>query len=101
MIKNRNISVFTPGLFPSDVVLSDVSFVLCENTLSMDYMGKKYAAFEKAMDEERIYRKLSDYSEVCDLIGADPLELDKVIYEELGWHGQALVDFYRLYENIH
>ena len=64
-------------------------------------MEKKYAAFEKAMNEERIYRRVSDYSEICALIGANPIGLDRVIYEELGWHGQAVVDFYSLCENIH
>ena len=100
MIKNINFSVFTPGVRSPIVVLSDLSSVLCENTLSMDYIERKYAAFERAMDEEKIYRKVSDYSEICAMICVDPLGLDKVLYEELGWHGQALVDFYRLCENI-
>ena len=72
-----------------------------KNMLSMGYMEKEYAAFEKAMDEERIYRKVSDFSEICALIGANPIGLDRVIYGELGWHGQAVVDFYSLCENIH
>ena len=104
MIKNRNFSVFTPGVWQPNVVLSDVSSVLCENTLSMDnknFMEQEYAAFERAMNEERIYLRVSDYSEICALIGADPIGLDKVIFEELGWHGQAVVDFYALCENIH
>ena len=104
MIKNRNFSVFTPGVGQPHVVLSDVSSVLCENTLSMDnknFMEQEYAAFERAMNEERIYLRVSDYSEICALIGADPIGLDRVIYEELGWHGQAVVDFYALCENIH
>ncbi len=93
--------MFTPGVWPPNVVLSDVSYVLCENKLSMDCMEKEYAAFEKAMDEERIYKRLSDYSEICALIGADPVLLDRVIYGELGYSGQGLVDFYRSCENIH
>lgn len=104
MIKNRNFSVFTPGVWPLKVVLSDVSSVLCENTLSMDsknFMEQKYAAFERVMNEKKIYRKISDYPEICALIGADPIGLDMVIYEELGLHGQAVVDFYCLCENLH
>ncbi len=66
-----------------------------------NFMEQEYAAFERAMNEERIYLRVSDYSEICALIGADPIGLDRVIYEELGWHGQAVVDFYALCENIH
>ena len=53
------------------------------------------------MDEERIFSKVDDFSGICALIGADPVPLDKMIYDELGWRGQELVDFYRSSENIH
>ncbi len=53
------------------------------------------------MDEQKIYRQIPEYSGICALIGADPLLLDDKIYDELGWRGQALVDFYRRCENIH
>ena len=67
----------------------------------MDYMEKEYAAFERAMDEDRIYREVSDYSEICLRIGVGPVELNVKIYEELGYFGQDIVDFYRRCENIH
>ncbi len=69
--------------------------------MSMECIEKEYAAFEKAMDEERVYRRLSDFSGICALIGVDPIMLDKVIYGELGYSGQGLVDFYRSCEDIH
>ncbi|GEM_PF-967818 len=101
MIKNRNYLVFTPSVWPPIVVLSEGSSVLCENTLSMDCMKKEYAAFERAMDEEKLYREISDYVGICALIDADPIRLDRILYEELGWHGQDLVDYYCRCENIH
>ena len=67
----------------------------------MDRTERYYAAFEKAMDEQKTYRQIPEYSGICALIGADPLLLDDKIYDELGWRGQALVDFYRRCENIH
>lgn len=53
------------------------------------------------MDEERIFSKVPDFPGICVRIGADPVSLDKMIYNELGWRGQDLVDFYRRCENIH
>ena len=77
------------------------SNVLCENTFDMDRTMNDYAAFEKAMDEKRLYRRFSCFAEICSLIGAEPAALDAVIYDELGYTGQNLVDFYRRSENIH
>ncbi len=66
----------------------------------MEKTGKCYAAFERAMDEEKIYRVLADFDGICVRIGADPALLDRMIYEELGWTGQSLVDLYRSQEGI-
>ncbi len=66
----------------------------------MNRTESDYAAFERAMDEERIFSTVSDFSGICARIGADPVLLDKMIYDELGWRGQDLVDFYRRCENI-
>ena len=67
----------------------------------MDRTENDYAAFEEAMDERRLYRQISDFAGICLSIGAEPAALDAVIYEELGYSGQDLVDFYRRCENIH
>ncbi|HAY18976.1 MAG TPA: hypothetical protein DCY24_07305 [Rikenellaceae bacterium] len=72
-----------------------------KNTFTMDRTENDYAAFEKAMDERRLYRQISDFVGICLRIGAEPAALDAVIYEELGYRGQDLVDFYRRCENIH
>ncbi len=60
-----------------------------------------YAAFERAMDVERIYARVKDFEGICSAIGADPGPLDRMIYDEIGLGGQALVDFYLSSENIH
>ena len=60
----------------------------------METVIKEYAAFERAMDEESIYREL-DYEGICDRLGADPERLENLLISELGFEGQALVDFYR------
>ena len=52
-----------------------------------------YAAFERAMDEDKVYLDL-DFEEICTALGADKDELDKLILEETGYSGQGLVDFY-------
>lgn len=67
----------------------------------MNRTESDYAAFERAMDYERVFTKVSGFPEICMLIGADPVPLDKMIYKELGWRGQDLVDFYRRCGNIH
>lgn len=65
----------------------------------MNRTDRDYAAFERAMDERGIFRECADFREICSLIGADPVSLDRKIREELGWRGQALVDFYRRENN--
>ena len=59
----------------------------------MDRTENDYSAFEKAMDEQRLYRQIPDFTGICLRIGADPAALDAVIYDELGYRGQDLVDF--------
>ncbi len=58
----------------------------------MDRTENDYSAFEKAMDEQRLYRQIPDFTGICLRIGADPAALDAVIYDELGYRGQDLVD---------
>lgn len=65
----------------------------------MDRTEKDYSAFERAMDESRIYIHVSDFSRICRILGADQISLDRKIFDELGWHGQDLVDFYIRCEN--
>ena len=60
----------------------------------METVMKDYEAFEGAMNEERIYRML-DYEGICDRLGADPERLENLLMSELGFEGQALVDYYR------
>lgn len=67
----------------------------------MDKTENEYAAFERAMDEDRIYRRVYDFWGICLRIGADPFSLDRMIRGELGFRGQELVDSYRRIENIH
>ena len=59
----------------------------------MEKIMKDYAAFERALDEDKVYLDL-DYNEICTALGADKDELDKLILEETGYSGQGLVDFY-------
>lgn len=67
----------------------------------MDRTDRDYAAFERAMDETGIFREHDDFLEICSVLGADPVSLNRKIFDELGWNGQALVDHYRLLEKIH
>lgn len=53
----------------------------------MDRTENDYSAFEKAMDEQRLYRQIPDFTGICLRIGADPAALDAVIYDELGLSG--------------
>jgi len=53
-----------------------------------------YAAFEKAMDEDKVYIDL-DFEDICLASGIDRDALDKLIFREIGLSGQELVDFYR------
>ncbi len=66
----------------------------------MDRTEKDYAAFEKAMDDWKLYRWIPDFYGICLRIGVETAALDAMIYEELGYSGQELVDFYRRGENI-
>ncbi len=66
----------------------------------MERIEKDYAAFEKAMDEDGLYREIPDFPGICLKIGAEPDPLDRKVYEELGLRGQALVEFYRNCENL-
>lgn len=83
------------------VVIFRRSDFIRKKDFAMDRTEIDYAAFERAMDEERIYSEVPDFAGICSRIGADPVSLDKMIYEEIGWRGQALVDFYIRSENIH
>ena len=47
----------------------------------MEKTEKYYAAFERAMEEEKLYRKL-DFLGICLRIGADPVSLDALLFEE-------------------
>ena len=53
-----------------------------------------YAAFERAMDEEKLFLDL-DFNGICRRIGADRDTLDEKLFEELGLDGDSLVDIYR------
>ncbi len=59
----------------------------------MEKTEKYYAAFERAMNEEKLYRDY-DFLGICLRIGADPVALDESLVEELGYSGQDLVDLY-------
>ena len=58
----------------------------------MEKTKEDYAAFERAMDEGKVFLDL-DFEEICDALGADGEALDRLIIEELGFSGQWLVDF--------
>ena len=53
-----------------------------------------YAAFERAMDEDKVYLDLC-FEEICSALGADIESLDRLIFSEIGFNGRDLVDFYR------
>ena len=59
----------------------------------MDNIMEEYAAFERAMDEEKLYLG-HDFDGICRLIGADRDRLNGMIIRELGFDGPSLVDFY-------
>ena len=59
----------------------------------MDKTMEDYAAFERAMDEGKVFLDL-DFEEICDALETDREALDRLIIEELGFSGQELVDFY-------
>ncbi len=59
----------------------------------MEKLMEDYAAFERAMDRDKVYLDLS-FEEICAAIGADARTLDKLVFEETGFGGPELVDFY-------
>lgn len=57
---------------------------------------KDYAAFEHAMDVDRIYQDNNlDYQGICALLGLDCGPLEKLLETELGFSGEAIVRAYR------
>ena len=60
----------------------------------MRKLMEDYAAFERAMDEDRVYLDLC-FEEICAAIGADKKALDRLILSEIGVDGDSLIDFYR------
>ena len=60
----------------------------------MEKLMKDYAAFEQAMDIDKVFMDL-DFEDICLAIGADKKALDQLIFSEIGYGGQELVDFYR------
>ena len=60
----------------------------------MEKIMKDYAAFERVMDEDKVFLDLS-FEEICAAIGADQETLDRLILSEIGIDGRGLVDFYR------
>ena len=59
----------------------------------MEKTLKDYAAFERAMNEDKLYLKY-DFKEICQKIRADQYFLNELIIGELGFSGQDLVDYY-------
>ena len=57
-------------------------------------MMEDYAAFEQAMDRDKVYLDLS-FEEISAALGADEEALDRLIFNEIGFGGKELVDFYR------
>ena len=60
----------------------------------MGKMMEDYAAFEQAMDRDKVYLDLS-FEEISAALGADEEALDRLIFNEIGFGGKELVDFYR------
>lgn len=59
-------------------------------------METVYSAFEKAMDEECVYKDPAvTFSGICLAIGADERQLDLLLERELGYSGEELLDVYR------
>ena len=53
-----------------------------------------YAAFERAMDEDKVFLDLC-FEEICSALGVDTMALDRLVLREIGMGGRELVDFYR------
>ena len=62
--------------------------------LAMEKIMEDYAAFERAMDEDKVYLDLC-FEEICEAIGAEKNALDRLILSEIGVDGNDLVDCYR------
>ena len=60
----------------------------------MEKRMRDYAAFEKAMDEMKLYM-IMDFDGICREIKADRDTLNETICRELGFDGQELVDYYK------
>ena len=60
----------------------------------MEKTMKDYAAFERAMNEEKLYLTM-DFEGICRKIGADSDALDEKVYSELGFDGPDIVEYYR------
>ncbi len=72
---------------------------ICKKRTAMKKIEKDYAAFERLMNEKKIYldRNLQ-FEGICSIIGAGPAELDRLIIDELGHTGQSVLDLYRSQE---
>lgn len=59
-------------------------------------LSKEYAAFERLMDVDEIYRDESlSFSDACAMAGATPSELEQMIADELGYLGDEIMEVYR------
>ncbi|MBO7117183.1 MAG: hypothetical protein J6V81_00740 [Bacteroidales bacterium] len=55
-----------------------------------------YAVFWELLDRDRIYLDQSlDFSTVCEYMGIASERLDRLIYEETGFHGQEVLTRFR------
>ena len=55
-----------------------------------------YAVFWELLDRDRIYLDKSlDFSTVCEYMGISTERLDRLIYEETGFHGQEVLTHFR------
>lgn len=64
--------------------------------MNMKTYLEQFAAFEKAMDEDRIYRDANlDFEGICCHVGADPVVVDGMASREVGCDARTLVEIYR------
>ena len=71
-----------------------LKFAVEKNYREMEKMMEYHAAFERAMDEDKVYLDL-DFEDICSALGAPSEALDRHLRSELGYGGRELVDFYR------
>lgn len=57
-------------------------------------LEKKYKAFALALENRSADREDS-YREICGRLKVSPLDLDEILYEELGMGGEEIVGIYR------